>query len=177
MGLHVAALDIAPGKVALARTAGSDIAVDGRSPDAVADILKATGSGAHGVLVTAVSPPAFSQALRGASQGDHRPCRSATRGVSHPDLRCCSEAYYHARLHRRNASRPRRGNRICCRGQGAGRDQDCPIERRPRLAKRSPRRRSSRPGLRSGLRNDRPRPSERRFKADVPGSGKRCRLS
>ena len=63
-GLHVAALDIAPDKLALARTAGADIAVDARSPDAVADILKATGGGAHGVLVTAVSPPAFSQALR-----------------------------------------------------------------------------------------------------------------
>ena len=64
MGLHVAALDIAPDKLALARTAGADIAVDARSPDAVADILKATGGGAHGVRVTAVSPPAFSQALR-----------------------------------------------------------------------------------------------------------------
>jgi len=64
MGLHVAALDIAPDKLALARAAGADIAVDARSPDAVADILKATGGGAHGVLVTAVSPPAFSQALR-----------------------------------------------------------------------------------------------------------------
>ena len=64
MGLHVAALDIAPDKLALAGCAGADIAVDARSPDAVADILKATGGGAHGVLVTAVSPPAFSQALR-----------------------------------------------------------------------------------------------------------------
>jgi propanol-preferring alcohol dehydrogenase len=64
MGLHVAALDIAPDKLALARAAGADIAVDARSPDAVADILKATGGGAHGVLVTAMSPPAFSQALR-----------------------------------------------------------------------------------------------------------------
>jgi propanol-preferring alcohol dehydrogenase len=64
MGLHVAALDIAADKLALARSAGADIAVDARSPDAVADILKATGGGAHGVLVTAVSPPAFSQALR-----------------------------------------------------------------------------------------------------------------
>src|SRR4030081_820482 len=63
MGLHVAALGIAPDKLALARTAGADIAVDARSPDAVADILKATGGGAHGVLVTAVSPTAFSQAL------------------------------------------------------------------------------------------------------------------
>jgi propanol-preferring alcohol dehydrogenase len=63
MGLHVAALDIAADKLALA-SAGAEIAVDARSPDAVADILKATGGGAHGVLVTAVSPPAFSQALR-----------------------------------------------------------------------------------------------------------------
>jgi propanol-preferring alcohol dehydrogenase len=64
MGLHVAALDIAADKLALARAAGADIAVDARSPDAVADILKVTGGGAHGVLVTAVSPSAFSQALR-----------------------------------------------------------------------------------------------------------------
>src|SRR5450432_3891364 len=64
MGLHVAALDIAPDKLALARAAGADIAIDARSPDAVADLLKATGGGAHGVLVTAVSPSAFSQALR-----------------------------------------------------------------------------------------------------------------
>lgn len=64
MGLYVAALDVAPEKLALARATGADIAVDARSPDAVADILKATGGGAHGVLVTAVSPPAFSQALR-----------------------------------------------------------------------------------------------------------------
>src|SRR6202008_3772142 len=64
MGLHVAAIDIAPEKLALARAAGAEIAVDARASDAVADILSATGGGAHGVLVTAVSPPAFSQALR-----------------------------------------------------------------------------------------------------------------
>lgn len=64
MGLHVAALDITPDKLALARSAGADLAVDARSSDAVADVLKITGGGAHGVLVTAVSPPAFSQALR-----------------------------------------------------------------------------------------------------------------
>jgi propanol-preferring alcohol dehydrogenase len=63
MGLHVVALDIAPEKLALARAAGADVAVDARSPDAVSDVLKATGGGAHGVLVTAVSPPAFAQAL------------------------------------------------------------------------------------------------------------------
>ena len=64
MGLHVAALDVSPDKLAMARATGAEIAVDARSPNAVADILKATGGGAHGVLVTAVSPPAFSQALR-----------------------------------------------------------------------------------------------------------------
>lgn len=34
-----------------------------RHPDVIRDALHATGGGAHGVLVTAVSPPAFSQAL------------------------------------------------------------------------------------------------------------------
>jgi len=63
MGLHVAALDIAPDKLALALRAGADIAVDAGAQDAVKDVLDATGGGAHGVLVTAVSPPAFSQAL------------------------------------------------------------------------------------------------------------------
>ena len=63
MGLHVVAIDVAPQKLALARAAGADLAVDARTPTAVSDILKATGGGAHGVLVTAVSPPAFSQAL------------------------------------------------------------------------------------------------------------------
>jgi propanol-preferring alcohol dehydrogenase len=64
MGLHVAALDVALEKLALARASGADLAVDARSADAVASIVKATGGGAHGVLVTAVSPPAFSQALQ-----------------------------------------------------------------------------------------------------------------
>jgi propanol-preferring alcohol dehydrogenase len=63
MGLKVLALDVAADKLALARATGADVAIDARSPDAVADVLKATGGGAHGILVTAVSPPAFSQAL------------------------------------------------------------------------------------------------------------------
>ncbi|MCS0497146.1 alcohol dehydrogenase AdhP [Ancylobacter sp. MQZ15Z-1] len=63
MGFHVAALDVSPDKLERARATGADLAVDARSPDAVAEIVKATGGGAHGVLVTAVSPPAFSQAL------------------------------------------------------------------------------------------------------------------
>jgi len=64
MGFKIVALDIAPDKLALARDSGADVAIDAGSPAAVADVLKATGGGAHGILVTAVSPPAFSQALQ-----------------------------------------------------------------------------------------------------------------
>lgn len=63
MGLHVAALDVTEEKLALARTLGADIAINAKSTDAAAQIVKLTGGGAHGVLVTAVSPPAFTQAL------------------------------------------------------------------------------------------------------------------
>ena len=64
MGVHVVAIDIAPEKLALATASGAELAVDARDADAVQRILDATGGGAHGVLVTAVSPPAFSQALK-----------------------------------------------------------------------------------------------------------------
>lgn len=63
MGLHVVALDVTAEKLALARTLGAEIAIDAAAPDAAAQVVKQTGGGAHGVLVTAVSPPAFSQAL------------------------------------------------------------------------------------------------------------------
>lgn len=64
MGLHVAAIDVSDEKLALARTLGADLAIDARSTSAVDDVVKTTGGGAHGVLVTAVSVPAFGQALR-----------------------------------------------------------------------------------------------------------------
>jgi alcohol dehydrogenase, propanol-preferring len=60
---HVVALDVTDVKLALARDLGVEVAVNARSPDAVARVLKATGGGAHRVLVMAVSPPAFAQAL------------------------------------------------------------------------------------------------------------------
>lgn len=63
MGLHIVALDIHEDKLALARALGADVAVDAGAPDAAAQVIRATGGGAHGVLVTAVSPPAFSQAV------------------------------------------------------------------------------------------------------------------
>ena len=61
MGMHVAAIDIHPDKLALAKTLGADLVLDGREPDMVEKFQRETG-GSHGVLVTAVAPKAFEQA-------------------------------------------------------------------------------------------------------------------
>ena len=63
MGMHVAALDVTEEKLALARASGADVTVNAKEPDAAAQIVKQTGGGAHGALVTAVSPAAFAQAI------------------------------------------------------------------------------------------------------------------
>ena len=63
MGLHVVALDVTQEKLALARSLGAEITIDATAAEAAAQVVKQTGGGAHGVLVTAVSPPAFAQAL------------------------------------------------------------------------------------------------------------------
>jgi propanol-preferring alcohol dehydrogenase len=64
MGFKVVGLDLAEDKLALARAAGADRAINVLSPDAVKNVLDATGGGAHGILVTAVSTGAFAQALK-----------------------------------------------------------------------------------------------------------------
>jgi propanol-preferring alcohol dehydrogenase len=64
MGLHVVALDVSDEKLSLARSVGAEVAIDARAPDAAAQVIRETEGGAHGVLVTAVSPPAFAQALQ-----------------------------------------------------------------------------------------------------------------
>ena len=62
MGFNVAALDVDQPKLDLARKLGADLAVDCRDSDSVKQLVKQTG-GMHGVLVTAVSTAAFSQAI------------------------------------------------------------------------------------------------------------------
>jgi alcohol dehydrogenase, propanol-preferring len=62
MGLEVIAIDISDEKLSLARKMGADAVVNAKTTDAVAEVNKLCG-GAQGVLVTAVSPKAFSQAL------------------------------------------------------------------------------------------------------------------
>jgi propanol-preferring alcohol dehydrogenase len=63
MGLHVVALDVAEDKLALARSLGAEITINASAPDAAAQVVRETSGGTHGVLVTAVSRTAFSQAL------------------------------------------------------------------------------------------------------------------
>lgn len=62
MGLNVVAVDVDDAKLDLAKRLGASLAVNARSEDPIAFVQKEIG-GAHGVLVTAVSPKAFEQAL------------------------------------------------------------------------------------------------------------------
>ena len=62
MGLNVVAVDVDDAKLDLARRLGASVTVNANTTDPVAYLKKAIG-GAHGVLVTAVSPKAFEQAI------------------------------------------------------------------------------------------------------------------
>ncbi|MGE0821118.1 MAG: alcohol dehydrogenase AdhP [Candidatus Binatia bacterium] len=64
MGLQVVALDVAEEKLALARTSGADVTINATASDAAAQVVRQTDGGVHGALVTAVSPPAFSQSIQ-----------------------------------------------------------------------------------------------------------------
>lgn len=62
MGMHVAAIDIADDKLALARRLGADITVNAKETDPGTFLHKEIG-GTHGALITAVSPIAFKQGI------------------------------------------------------------------------------------------------------------------
>ena len=62
MGLNVIAVDVDDAKLDLARQLGAAFTVNARSVDPIRVVRKTVG-GAQGVLVTAVSPKAFEQAL------------------------------------------------------------------------------------------------------------------
>ena len=62
MGLNVIAVDVDEPKLDLAKRLGAELAVNARTQDPIAFVKKQVG-GAQGVLVTAVSPKAFEQAL------------------------------------------------------------------------------------------------------------------
>ena len=63
MGLFVCAVDIDDGKLAHAKRLGADAIVNAKEGDAVAAVKRATGGGAHGVLITAPSLGAFKQGV------------------------------------------------------------------------------------------------------------------
>lgn len=63
MGLHVCAVDIDDGKLAHAKRLGADAVVNAKTGDPIAAVVKVTGGGAHGVLITAPSLPAFRQGV------------------------------------------------------------------------------------------------------------------
>ena len=62
MGRRVIAVDVADDKLRLAQEMGADAAINARETDPVSEVQNAAG-GADGILVTAVSPAAFSQAV------------------------------------------------------------------------------------------------------------------
>src|SRR4029079_2102838 len=62
MGLRGAAVDIADDKLALAKKHGAELLVNALTEDPIEVVQRVTG-GAHGVLVTAVHPSGFGQAL------------------------------------------------------------------------------------------------------------------
>jgi propanol-preferring alcohol dehydrogenase len=63
MGLHVCAVDIDDAKLAHATRLGADVVVNAMRGDPVAAVIGATSGGAHGVLITAPSLPAFKQGV------------------------------------------------------------------------------------------------------------------
>ncbi|CAH1665567.1 alcohol dehydrogenase AdhP [Chelatococcus asaccharovorans] len=69
MGLNVAAVDIDPAKLDLARRLGASLTVNAKEEDPAAVIKSETDGGAQGVLVTAVSPKAFEQAIGMVARG------------------------------------------------------------------------------------------------------------
>lgn len=63
MGLKVCAVDIDDGKLEHAKRLGAEALVNASQGDPVAAVKQATGGGAHGVLITAPSLPAFKQGV------------------------------------------------------------------------------------------------------------------
>lgn len=62
MGMRVVAVDIADDKLQLAKKHGAEVVVNAFANDPVPEVQEAVG-GSHGVLVTAVHPDAFGQAI------------------------------------------------------------------------------------------------------------------
>ena len=63
MGLHVCAVDIEDGKLEHAKRLGAELTVNAKTDDPATVLKEHIGGGAHGVLITAPSLPAFKQGV------------------------------------------------------------------------------------------------------------------
>ena len=63
MGLLVCGVDIEDGKLEHAKRLGADLVINAKTGDPAEILKKETGGGAHGVLITAPSLPAFKQGV------------------------------------------------------------------------------------------------------------------
>ena len=82
LGPRVIAVDISDEKLNLAKRHGAEFTVNARNEDPAEVVSEYTGGGSHGVLVTAVHPDAFGQAVGNGPQGrDDRIQRPAARRV------------------------------------------------------------------------------------------------
>ena len=72
LGLHVCAVDIDDAKLVDATRLGADAVVNAKQVDTVAVVVKETGCGGHGVMITAPWLPAFEQGVR--MTGKHGTC-------------------------------------------------------------------------------------------------------
>lgn len=88
MGLNVAAVDIDDDKLDFAKRLGAEVVVNAKTTDPAAYLKKEIG-GAHGALITAVSPKAFEQALGMVRRGG----TVALNGLPPGDFRCRSSTW------------------------------------------------------------------------------------
>lgn len=124
MGLNVIAVDIDDAKLDLAKRLGAALAVNARQADPAAFVKKEVG-GAQGVLVTAVSPKAFEQALgNGRPRRDGVAQRSAARRFPTVDLRYRAQRRDRPRFDRRDTARPAGSAGLCGGRQGQGDNRD-----------------------------------------------------
>ena len=102
MGLHVAALDVAADKLALAKATGAEVVVDARSPRRRRNIEGDRRRGARSTGHCRVAARLFASAAHGSPEGNGCTCRAASRRLSDPHLRRSPQANYRPRLDRRH---------------------------------------------------------------------------
>lgn len=81
MGYRVVAIDIDDTKLELAKKMGAEVTVNAAKEDTATAVKKATGEGCQGVLVTAVSPKAFSSCVDILRRGGTMVCNGLPPGT------------------------------------------------------------------------------------------------